>query len=285
MRLVALATAVWLIGCAPPPAPPPDTEPAAARRIVTLAPHLAELVWSAGAADRLVGVVEFTDYPPATAQLPRIGDAFRVDDEAVLALRPDLVLGWTSGNPPPAIERLRRLGLRVVTFEPAVLADVADHIESIGALTGTSTAAAATATAYRARLHALAQTAAPVTPLRVFVQLAARPYYTVTDRHFLGQSLKLCGGQSVFGKLSGLTAVVSLEAIIAARPDVIIASDMGGTGSAPLDSWRDWRDVPAVASGNLYLVNADLLSRPSERILDGVAELCSVLSKARAGAI
>ncbi len=280
MKRALLALTVWLAGCAPAPTPLPDAVPAEARRIVTLAPHLAELVFSAGAGDRLVGVVEFTDYPAAAAQLPRIGDAFRVDEEVLLALKPDLVLGWTSGNPPPAIERLRRLGLRVVTFEPTVLADVADHIEAIGVLTGTGNIAATAAANYRRRLAELSQPGER-TPLRVFVQLAAKPYYTVTDRHFLGQGLKLCGGLNVFGELPGLAPVVSLEAVIAARPEVIIASDMGSAGPPPLAGWSNWRDVPAVANGNTWLVDADLLSRPSTRILDGVAELCSLLGKAR----
>ena len=115
------------------------------------------------------------------------------------------------------------------------------------------------------------------------MQLSERPYYTVTDRHFLGQGLRLCGGRNVFGDLSGLTAIVSLESIIDAAPEAIIASDMGGAGGSPLASWANWKYLPAVRRGHLYALDADLLSRPSTRILDGIEGLCRVLDEARAG--
>ncbi len=263
-------------------APPPvaTAESAPAQRIVTLSPHLAELVYSAGAGGRLVGVVEFSDFPPPVRALPRVGDAFRVDYEAIAALRPDLILAWQSGNPPETLRRLRELGFRVVAMEPVELPDIGAQIAAIGGLAGTGTVAVAAAAQFESRLAALRAAARDAVPLSVFVQLSERPYFTVTDRHFLGQGLHLCGGRNVFGALPGLTANVSLEAIIAAAPEVIVASDMG-TGQSPLSGWRRWKGVPAVARGNLYTLNADLLSRPSARILDGVAELCAILKEAR----
>jgi iron complex transport system substrate-binding protein len=270
-----VALLLVLAGCEPARAPavPPDHR--SAGRIVTLAPHLAELVYAAGAGSQLVGVVAFSDYPPPVAALPRIGDAFRVDYEALLGLHPDVVLGWNSGNPPEVIERLRALGLRVEMFEPVTLDDIGAQIRAIGALAGTDPAAARAAAAYAGRLAGLA---APVrqVPLRVFVQLSERPFYTVTDRHFIGQGLRLCGGRSVFGELPGITAVVSLEAIVAAAPEVIIVS--AAATRASLDEWRRWQTVPAVRDSRLYGIDADLLSRPGPRILDGIEQLCGVLN-------
>ena len=277
--LMPLLVLLALAACSPTPPGPPAS--VAARRIVTLSPHLAELVFSAGAGSQLVGVVAFSDFPPDVAALPRVGDAFRVDYEAVTALEPDLVLAWTSGNPPETVQRLRNLGFRVVALEPGKLDDIAAHIQRIGELAGSDTAAAAAASAYRVRLAALRDGSRAAPPLRVFVQLAARPFFTVTDQHFLGQGLRLCGGENVFGRLPGLTAIVALESILEARPAVIIASDMGGEGNPPLSVWQSWRDLPAVKSGNLYLLDADLLSRPSVRILDGIEELCGYLDRAR----
>ncbi len=269
-------------GCRAPQAPPtPEAGERSAQRIVALAPHLAELVFSAGAGGRLVGVAEFSDFPPAVLALPRVGDAFRVDFEAVAALRPDLVLAWTSGNPPEAVQRLRELGLRVVLLEPATLDDIAKHILRIGALAGTRQEATIAADAFRARLERLRNRPAPAIPARVFVQLSERPYFTVTDRHFLGQGLKLCGGQNVFGSLPGLTAIVSMESIIAAAPDVIIASDMGGDARAPLATWEAWPGLPAVRERRLYTLDADLLSRPSVRVLGGIESLCRLLDTDR----
>jgi iron complex transport system substrate-binding protein len=279
---LGLALFVLVTACRPSdrPAQPPVGD-APAERIVTLAPHLAELAYSAGAGEKLVGAVEFSDFPPPVRSLPRVGNAFRVDYETIAALRPDLVLAWGSGNPPETLQRLRELGLRVVALEPGELADIATHIAEIGALAGTSAAAGRAADAFRARLAALQADAADLAPVRVFVQLSERPYVTVTDHNFIGQSLQLCGGRNVFGNLSGLTATVSLEAIVEAAPDVIVASDMGGEGTAPLEGWNKWRDLPAVRRGNLFTVDADLLSRPSARILDGAVQLCALLNRAR----
>ncbi len=280
--LALCAALAVLAGCAREAAGPPAVPAASAQRIVALAPHLAELVYSAGADERLVGVVAFSDFPPEVKALPQVGDAFRVDYEAITALQPDLVLAWTSGNPPETVARLRALGLPVVALEPARIADVADHIERIGALAGTMDQAATTSARFRERLAALTHQADGAESLRVFVQITERPYFTVTDRHFLGQALRLCGGENVFGALPGLTATVGLEAILEARPAVIIASDMGGAGATPLAGWAAWPDLPAVRAGNLYAIDADLLSRPSVRILDGVQALCGVLEEARA---
>lgn len=289
VRAALLAGALALVPAAcsrdaPPAAVPGEPADGPARRIVTLSPHLAELAYTAGAGDRLAGVVEFSDFPAPVATLPRVGDAFRVDYEAVAAIAPDLVLAWTSGNPPETVERLRGLGYRVVSLEPERLDDIAAHVERIGALAGTSGTADRAAAAFRVRLAALAAGAAGAPPLRVFVQLAAEPWFTVTDRHFLGQGLRLCGGRNVFGELPGLTAIVSLEAIVEAAPQAIVASDMGAGRTAALAGWSRWRDVPAVRAGALYAVDADLLSRPSVRILDGIAELCGLLADARARA-
>jgi iron complex transport system substrate-binding protein len=264
------------------PAPPPALPAAAvAQRIVTLSPHLAELVYSAGAGARLVGVVEFSDFPPPVRDLPRVGDAFRVDYEAVTALGPDLILAWASGNPPETLERLRALGFRVVALEPAQLSDIGTQIAEIGRLAGTEAVAEKAAGRFAARLAALRAGAKEAVPVSVFAQLSERPYFTVTDRHFLGQGLRLCGGRNVFGSLPGLTAIVSLEAILEAAPEVIVASDMAGSGASPLAGWARWTDLPAVKRGRLYTLNADLLSRPSARILDGVAGLCDILEAAR----
>ncbi|MCK6372036.1 MAG: cobalamin-binding protein [Gammaproteobacteria bacterium] len=278
-RGVFLAAVLPLATACSPGGPQPADLAAAApvQRIVTLSPHLAELVFTAGAGGRLVGVVEFSDFPPEARRLPRIGDAFRVDYEAIAALRPELVLAWTSGNPPETLQRLQELGFRVVALEPARLDDIGVHIEQIGDLAGSGEAARQAARRYRVRLEQLRARAAEATPQSVFIQLAERPYFTVTDQHFLGQAVRLCGGQNIFGDLPGLTAIVSKESIIEAAPAVIIASDMGGAARLPLEAWQAWQGLPAVRNGRLYTLDADLLSRPSVRILDGIEQLCRLL--------
>jgi iron complex transport system substrate-binding protein len=233
----------------------------------------------------LVGVVEFTDFPEAARRLPTIGDAFRADYERIAELHPDLVLAWGSGTAPQTLERLHSLGLRVVSLEPVGLDDIAAHLRIIGELAGTGAVAERAAQDFSARLATLRARYMTHRSLRVFAQLADRPYVTITRRNFLGQAIDLCGGENVFADLPGLTAVVTTEAVLAMRPDVIVASNMSsgsvaGSSSA-LAEWKRWSEVPAVRNGNLFLVDADLLNRPSVRILDGIEKLCLALDSAR----
>lgn len=280
--LVPWAAVSLMAACAPAP-PDGSEQPAPAQAIVTLAPHLAELVFAAGAGDRLVGTVEFSDYPSDARRVRRIGDAFRFDYEAIVGLSPDLVLAWGSGNPRDLQPRLRALGLRVVTLEAERLEDIAAHMEQIGQLAGTRTIAATAAAQFRKRLAAQRAQFRGAPAIRVFLQLSARPYFTVTDRHFLGQGLIVCGGENIFGQLDGLTANVSAESILEAAPEVIIASGVVGHRAADqqIAGWRQWPSLPATRAGNLFVLDADLLSRPGPRILDGIAELCRVLDESR----
>lgn len=271
-----------LSACAPDAAPPAATEQPA-RRIVALAPHLAELAYAAGAGSRLVGVVEFSNHPEAARALPRVGDAFRIDLEALAGLRPDLVLGWPSGNSPAALGRLRRLGYRVVALEPRRLADVGDQIEAIGRLAGTGREARREATAWREGLAALQARYAGSRPGRVFYQVAPQPLITVSREHFIGEAIELCGGENPYAAVPGLTAVVSLESVVAAAPDAIVANDYTrGSGSpvsgTPLDAWRSWGGVPAVSHGRLHVLDPDLMSVPGPRLLVGITQLCAVLN-------
>lgn len=250
-------------------------------RIVTLAPHLAELVYAAGAGERLVGVSSYSDYPPPVRELPAIGDAFRVDYEAIAALAPDLVLSWESGNPAPLVDRLRSLGYRVVAFEAERLAAVADQIELIGELAGTEEAAAAAAAAYRERLASLAASYGGQPTLPVFYQLSVRPLLTVSRRHLIGQVLEVCGGESLFARLEEAVPVVALEAVVEAGPSVILASAPLPGRQPELAFWRDWQGVPAVRDDRIYVIDADLLSRPGPRMLDGAVQVCEYLAAAR----
>lgn len=264
---------LFLAGSAAASDPPP------AQRIVSLAPHLTELVFSAGAGERLVGVVSYSDYPPAARELPRVGDAFSVDFETVVALRPDLVLAWEGGNPGPIIERLRSLGLQVETFAPVQLDDVARHLRRIGVLTGNEPEADRAAGEYLRTLDRLRTRYSGRRPVRVFYQVSSEPLYTVGGRSYINQIIDLCGGRNIFAGLEELAAVVSLEAVLTRDPELIIA----GTSSvgALSDQWARWPRVSAVAAGNLEVVDSSLTARASVRLMDGASKVCEALESAR----
>ncbi len=219
MRLVC----AWLVFCCLFGFARAGAEEQSARRIVSLAPHLTELVFSAGVGQRLVGVVSFSDYPPAARELPRIGDAFQVDYEAIVGLRPDLVLAWAGGNPAQVIERLRGLGLNVETFAPLRLEDIAAHLRRIGKLAGEPRQANAVADEYLQTLAGLRSDYAARDPVRVFYQISFEPLYTVGGRSYITQMIELCGGRNVFAGLRELAAVVGLEAVLERDPELIVA--------------------------------------------------------------
>jgi iron complex transport system substrate-binding protein len=215
--------------------------------------------------------------------LPRLGDAFRLDLEAIAAVEPDLILGWPSGNSPAALERLRRLGYRVVELEPRSLADVGNQIELIGRLAGTEDQAHKAAAAWRNGLETLRNQYRNARPGRVFYQIAPRPLITVNREHFIGQAIELCGGENIFAAVPGLTPVVSVESVVSEAPEAIVASDFTRDSSrpaagSPLDLWRSWTQLPAVAHNRLYVIDPDLMSVPGPRLLAGISELCAALN-------
>lgn len=249
-----------------------------AERIVTLSPHLAELAYAAGAGDRLVGTVEWSDYPAQAAGLPRIGDAFRVDLEALAALSPDLVLAWKGGNPDHLLEALEQRGYRVVALAPRRLDDIGEQLARIGRLAGSAEIAEAAAARYRQRLAALRDAQAGKRPVSVFYQVSWRPLYTVGGRQLISEIIALCGGRNIFAELGALAPSVGMEAVIARNPEVILASEVQ---REDLEEWRRWPAVEAVARGNLFSVDGDLVARASPRVLEGAAQVCAALDRAR----
>ena len=253
----------------------------AAERVVTLAPHLAELVCAAGGCARLVGVSARSDYPPDVRARPQIGDAFAVNLEAVLALKPDLVLAWDGGTPVERIERLRRLGFRVEPLRVEHLDDIGPTIERLGRLLGTETAAVAAAGEYRERLAALRAQHRGDAPIRVVYQIETAPAYTINGASPISEAMAVCGGVNVFAALPQLAASVSAEAMLAAAPEVVLYG--GEDNAAAMRAyWQRLPGTPAARAGNLYAVNADLLGRATPRLLDGIEEVCRRFDEARA---
>lgn len=252
-----------------------------ARRIVTLAPHLAETLFAAGAGDRLVGTVDYSDYPEAAKKVPRVGGYSRVDLETVVALKPDLIIAWYSGNAPANIEKLRGFGFPVYVSQPDRIEDVAREIERIGRLAGTSQAADTAAENFRARLDSLRREYEKKARVRTFYQIWKQPLSTVGGRQIISSVIRLCGGENVFGDLQALAPVVSVEAVVSTDPEAIVASGMGEARPEWLDDWKRWPAITAVARNNLFFVPPELIQRHTPRLLDGAEVLCRHLQTAR----
>ena len=255
--------------------------PRPAQRIVTLAPHLAETLFAAGAGSKLVGVVEFSDYPASVRTLPQVGGYSRLDLEAVVALKPDLVIAWQSGNTPAHIEKLRTLGIPVYLSQPARIEDVAVEIERLGILAGTVEPSRLSADSFRQRLAGLVKQYEKRPVVRTFYQVWKEPLVTVGGQQIISSVIHLCGGENIFAALGSMAPTVSVEAVIAANPEVIVASGMDASRPEWLDDWKRWTSIIAVARDNLFFVRPELIQRHTPRLLDGAEQLCTQLETAR----
>lgn len=276
-RLVLTALALWTLASARAEEPAP--------RIVSLAPHLTELAFDAGIGDRLVGVVEWSDHPEAARRLPRIGDAFRFDLEAIVRLETSDALAWQDGTPAAAIDALEDLGIRVHSIRTRSLLEIGDALRRIGALGGRPEAGSAAAHRFVQQLEGLSRdrtvesgSASTGPPIPVLYQISERPLFTLGGHHVINEVFELCGATNVFADVDAAAMTIDFEAALARQPLAIIA---GSDAAAPavLDRWRDNGGTPASRCGHLLAVDPDLLVRPTPRILDGARRLCGWLDQ------
>ncbi len=261
-------------------APSEPTE--AARRVVTLSPHLAELMYAVGAGDALVGVSAYSDHPDTVRSLPQVGDAFMVDQEQLALLEPDLVLAWYSGTPAATVGELRKQGFNVERIRTRSLADIAEAIDTIGRWTGREQEAAQVRAVFESQLAGLGEPADRQAPIRVFYQISQRPLYTVNGDHYASELIERCGGRNIFAELGELAPMVSEEAVLARDPEVIIAGGTDEDAESLLSHWRRWERLSATRWDNYFVVDADLLGRASNRLTQAGAEICERLARARA---
>jgi len=250
--------------------------PQAASSIITLAPNLTELAFAAGAGEQVIATVEYSEFPQAASALPRVGDAFRLDLERILALKPDLVVAWQSGNPQQAIARLQALGIPTWIVEIRRPEDIATTLEWFGLASGHEDEARKAAAQAQHKLEELSDNFSGLPPVSYFYQVAAHPLFTLNGEHLIAQSFALCGGVNVFQNESALAPQVSTESVIAANPDVLLAPALPGQPD-PLQDWRAWSQMTAVRNGRLYTLFADEISRATPRMLDAVSTGCRLM--------
>ncbi len=254
---------------------------APARRIVSLAPHLTEHLFAVGAGSQVVGVVAYSDFPDAARQLPVVGDSAQLDLERIVALRPDLIVAWQSGNSAQQLQRLAALGLPIYRSESRELRDIAATLLRLGELTGHAATAIAQARRFETGIAALRERYAQRSEVRVFYQIWHQPLLTINGTHMISQALTVCGARNVFAELGALTPSVGEEAVLAADPDAIVTGAVPGGAADGFDGWRKRKGLRATLIGNLLHVNPDTLHRQSMRLVEGAAELCQKIDAAR----
>lgn len=252
-----------------------------AQRIVSLAPHLTELLFAVGAGDRIVATVAHADYPDAARSIPRVGTAAQLDLEGLLAASPDLVIAWGSGSPGTALERLEKLGITVYYSEPGDFAGIAADLRRLGRLAGQPERGVREARAFLDAVATLREEFGERPEVSVFYQVWDQPLMTVNDGHLIGEAIRLCRGQNVFGHLDSLVPRPGLETVIAADPEAIVSGGPGEDREDWLEAWRDWNQLTAVQRDNLFFIPPSLLQRHTPRLADGTRMLCEALELAR----
>ena len=297
IKIVALCWLFYVRSAFAAPVSVPDdaghlvTLSAPARRVISLAPSLTEMIYEAGGGDRLIGAVEYSDYPPQALKVTRIGNNQQLDLERIATLKPDLALVWFHGNALREIEKLRTLGIPMLYLEPHDISDIPGAMLRIGQLLGTEAVARAAADRFRQKHERMRAAYAHRRPLRVFYEIAEKPLLTVNDKQIISDVMRVCGGINVFGKEAALVPQISTESVVAANPDVILAARIGGVGDADgatsgegdarMRTWLAFKTVRAVRYHQIWMISEGPISRHGPRILDAVDAVCGALDQAR----
>ena len=248
------------------------TIPHEIRKVVTLTPHAAELAYSAGAGSKLVGVTQESDYPEPVKSLPKIGSYVQINLEAIIKLKPDLVIAWQDGGQAPLIQALRQAGIPVFMSHPLAPQDIATEIHALGVLNGTPNIAKQNTAPFRLYLQTLAQS--PKTPAVNSVFLVGyNPIYAISNNSFLGKMLQMCGANNVFGHIQQPAFTLNPEALLQQPLQVAFIS-----GKSELKQWQGFYSK-AAKPPKLYSINADL--RPSLRIKSSLQQMCLIIDSER----
>jgi len=253
-----------------------------AQRIVALAPHIVENLFTVGAGEQIVGVVQHSDYPEAATKLPLVGGYEKTNYERIIELKPDLVVAWESGNSQSNINKLRDLGLTVLVDQPDSLEDIAKSLRLLGAVSGHDLIAEKAANQFLLAIESLRNENANKRPISVFYQVWNEPLITINGKHIISDAIRTCGGQNVFADEFAVAPRTNIESVMALDPEAIIASGMGEERPEWLDDWRQWTNLSAVQRDNLFFVNPDHLQRHTLRQLLAVETICTQFDQARA---
>ncbi len=253
-------------------------QPPTPKRIAALAPSITELVYVAGAGDKLVAASAYSDYPAAAKSLPQVADFAGVNIEALLVTKPDLVLVWTSGTREADIARLQSLRIQTEAIGVSALADVPKAMRKIGELAGTSKAAEAVARQFETRLVALKKTNATKPRVSVFFNIGDTKLLSINNTHFIAETMRVCGGDNIFGDIKTLVFEVSPEELARRQPQVIFESTSDKT---KVVNAKNYPALNAARHGQMYAITANYILRPGPRLIEGAEEICRALDRAR----
>ncbi len=246
-------------------------------RIVSLAPSNTENLFALGLGDKIVGVTDYCNYPPEALNKTKIGGFTTINIEKILQLNPDLVVA-SYGNGQQNVETMKNLGLKVIAFNPKSIKDIERDILLLGKITGKEEKAKEIVTFMEKKVNE-SRNDFKIKP-RVMHILWHDPIWVSGSNTFIDEIIKIAGGENTFSDLDGWK-IVSKEDIISRNPDVILVnsgSGMGGKGKNYIYEWVIKElNIDAVRKGHVYVVDADLISRPSYRIVFALENISTIL--------
>jgi len=248
-------------------------------RIVALAPSLTEILFFLGLGDRIAGVADYSNYPEAALAKPRVGSYVNVNIEKIISLSPDLAIGTKDGNSRPDIELLEQAGIPVFIVNPRDVESAIESVALIGAVCGLPEKAALMASGLKRRLDAVRDAIQYQKKPLVFLQINTAPVMTVNKNTVHDDVITLAGGVNMTSDDPVTYPRISVEEVIRRGPDVIIISSMerGARFEEARKAWMQWTSIPAVKSNRVYVIDSDLIDRPSPRIIDGLEAMARMI--------
>ena len=248
------------------------------RRIVSLVPSVTEILYALNAEHLLVGVTDFCDFPPEAKRQPKVGGMVAPSLEAIIALKPDLVIATTEGTREDTFTQLSRVGVPVYLVAAHHVADATSLMRRLGELTGREGMAGPLVARLEQRIEAVKTAVFPLVRPRVLYVLWPEPLIVPGRGSIVTELIQLAGGQSLTADDPDAWPRYSLEAAVAKSPEVILLANHGaGTGAVSMDKWRRLASLPAVKSGRLLSVNGDLMHRYGPRFVDGLEQLARAI--------
>ncbi|MFY9133510.1 MAG: helical backbone metal receptor [Candidatus Methanoculleus thermohydrogenotrophicum] len=249
------------------------------QRIVSLAPSNTEILYDLGLEDRIVGVTDYCNYPPAAADKPKVGGYSTISIERVLAADPDLIFA-ALGNTEDVVNRLRALGMTVVSLNPETISDVLHDIELVGVATGQEEQAAARVEELRARIQAVTEKTEDLTEKPSVAHVIwYDPIWVSGQATFQDEVIRMAGGTNAFDSVEGWS-IIGLEEFLISDPEYIFVSSGTGMGEGGYDIIYDYfmteprmQQLDAVRNNRVYIIDADIISRGSPRIVDALEEV------------
>ncbi|NRA69780.1 MAG: cobalamin-binding protein [Gammaproteobacteria bacterium] len=252
-----------------------------AQRIVALSPHSVELLFAIGAGSKIVGSIDSADYPDAAKKLNFVGNYHGLVIEKIIALKPDLIISWASGNKTDQIEQLKKLGFNVVNSDPKSLDDIAENIRLLGQLTDLTKKSEQVAKIYEQQLAEIKARYQTKAKIKVFYQLWSKPLMTISNKSWINQLIENCGATNVFANNQTAYPQISIENVLVTNPQVILIPSDNNTRNHDIFGWEKWTYLEAIKNHHIYYPDATLLHRPTPRLLTAMAQMCQQIDRAR----